>query len=42
VFAVPHPSSRNAGQLLDEWRNAVDQLRQIVTPDPDGDPSGPN
>ena len=42
VIEVPHPSSRNAGQLLDEWRDAVDQLRQVVTPDPDGDPSGPN
>ena len=42
VIEVPHPSSRNAGQLLDQWRNAVDQLRQIVTPDPDGDPTGAN
>lgn len=42
VVKVPHPSSRNPGELLDEWRTAIDQLRQIVTPDPDGDQSGPN
>ena len=42
VLEIPHPSSRNPTQLLDRWRAAVGQLRGIVTPDPDGDPKGPN
>ena len=39
---LPHPSSRDATRLLDEWRAAVSRLREIVTPDPDGDNTGPN
>jgi Uracil DNA glycosylase superfamily len=39
---VPHPSSRDPKKLLDEWRAAVDALRQVVTPDDDGDNSGRN
>ena len=39
---VPHPSSRDATRLLDEWRAAVGRLREIVTPDPDGDNTGAN
>jgi uracil-DNA glycosylase len=42
VYEVPHPSSRNATKLLDDWRAAVTQLRGVVTPDPDGDNTGPN
>jgi hypothetical protein len=42
VFNVPHPSSRDAKALVDAWRLAITQLRPIVTPDPDGDPTGPN
>jgi uracil-DNA glycosylase len=42
VFEVPHPSSRSAARLRDEWRAAVTELRTIVTPDPDGDPTLPN
>ena len=42
VFEVPHPSSRDASRLVAEWRQAVSQLRAIVTPDPDGDPTLPN
>lgn len=42
VFKVPHPSSHNELQLLEAWRAAVPQLRQVVTPDPDGDATGPN
>jgi hypothetical protein len=42
VLEVPHPSSRDAKRLLDEWRDAVAELRGIVTPDPDGDAAGPN
>jgi uracil-DNA glycosylase len=39
---VPHPSSRNATKLLDDWRAAVSELRGIVTPDPGGDNTGAN
>jgi uracil-DNA glycosylase len=39
---LPHPSSRDATRLLDEWRAAVSRLREIVTPDPDGDNTGSN
>ncbi len=42
VFKVPHPSSRDQKRLLDAWRQAVEQLRAIVTPDADGDPTLPN
>lgn len=42
VFNVPHPSSRNAGVLINEWRDAIEELRTIVTPDSDGDNTGPN
>lgn len=42
VEQVPHPSSRDATRLLDEWRAAVTRLRGAVPPDPDGDPARPN
>lgn len=42
LFNIPHPSSRDAKVLADAWRQAVAQLRPIVTPDPDGDTTGPN
>jgi uracil-DNA glycosylase len=42
VLEVPHPSSRDATKLLNAWRAAITQLRGIVTPDPDGNPAGPN
>lgn len=42
VFQVVHPSSRDAKRLRDEWRAAVNALREIVTPDEDGDPTVPN
>jgi uracil-DNA glycosylase len=42
LHEVPHPSSRNNKKLLDEWRAAVQQLRTHVTPDGDGDNTGPN
>ena len=42
VSEIPHPSSRNEKTLLDEWRQAVIDLRAFVTPDPDGDNTGPN
>jgi uracil-DNA glycosylase len=42
VFEVPHPSSRSPKKLVDEWREAITQLRAIVTPDSDGDATLPN
>jgi 5-methylthioadenosine/S-adenosylhomocysteine deaminase len=42
VLEVPHPSSRDPQKLLDAWRQAVVRLREIVTPDPEADPSPPN
>jgi uracil-DNA glycosylase len=42
VFEVPHPSSRSAKRLLDEWREVVTELRTIVEPDSDGAATGPN
>jgi uracil-DNA glycosylase len=42
LFEVPHPSSRDARRLREEWRDAVEALHGIVTPDPDGDPTLPN
>ena len=37
VFEVPHPSSRDDLRLVTQWRQAVDALRAIVTPDDDGE-----
>ncbi|MFP5282172.1 MAG: uracil-DNA glycosylase family protein [Actinomycetes bacterium] len=42
VRTLPHPSSRNAERLLTAWRDAVTELRGIVTPDVDGNATGPN
>jgi len=42
VVQVVHPSSRDEDRLLDEWRAAVSRLREVVTPDDDGDATGPN
>ena len=42
VERVPHPSSRDDAALLQAWHDAVPRLRQHVSPDPDGDASGPN
>lgn len=42
VVKVPHPSSRNAAVLLNAWRAAIGPLRDVVTPDADGDATGPN
>ena len=41
TFEVPHPSNPNA-DLLEKWRTAIPDLRAVVTPDPDGNASGPN
>jgi uracil-DNA glycosylase len=37
TFELPHPSSHDATELLTRWRQAIPQLRSVVTPDPDGD-----
>jgi hypothetical protein len=42
VERIPHPSSRDPKKLVADWHDAIDRLRQKVTPDPDGDPHGPN
>jgi uracil-DNA glycosylase len=42
LVQIPHPSSRDETVLLDTWRAAVDELRAVVTPDPDGDATIPN
>lgn len=41
VENLPHPSSRDAATLAARWREAVERLRVVVTPDDDGDPTGP-
>ncbi|MDQ1616510.1 MAG: hypothetical protein QOJ60_2449 [Actinomycetota bacterium] len=42
VLEVPHPSSHDATALINGWRAAIETLRGLVTPDPDGDATGPN
>lgn len=42
VFRIPHPSSRDPDRLVHEWRDAITELRGIVTPDPGGNQSLPN
>ena len=42
VKKIAHPSSRDAGRLISEWSSAITDLRTVVTPDPDGDNTGPN
>jgi len=42
VIEIPHPSSHDAAVLVTRWRAAIAQLRTIVTPDDDGDATGPN
>ncbi len=39
---LPHPSSHDETRLLDTWRAAVTDLRGVVTPDSEGDNTGPN
>jgi|SRR5215211_6697571 len=42
IKKVPHPSSRDAAKLINEWRAAVTDLRTAVTPDPNRTNIGPN
>lgn len=42
VIEVPHPSSRDEGELLRRWRAAVARLRELVTADADAVVDLPN
>lgn len=42
VFNVHHPSFPNEQELLSDWRDAMKRLRDVVTPDSEGDNTGPN
>jgi uracil-DNA glycosylase len=42
VIPLPHPSSRSATVLASAWHDGIVRLRDLVTPDPDGDATGPN
>ncbi|WP_328350074.1 hypothetical protein OG976_14815 [Mycobacterium sp. NBC_00419] len=41
LFELPHPSNHDETLLLNKWRAALPQLRAAITPDADGDPTGP-
>lgn len=41
VFELPHPSAHDTADLLERWRSALPTIRSAVTPDPDGDNTGP-
>jgi hypothetical protein len=42
LVPLPHPSSHDASALASAWHDGLTQLRGIVTPDSDGDATGPN
>jgi hypothetical protein len=47
VVKIPHPAAVDRDgsgndSALKKWKKAVTKLRGLVTPDPDGDPAGPN
>jgi hypothetical protein len=42
VFEVPHPSDHSTSHLVSGWKAAIPGIRDAVTPDPDGDQTGPN
>ncbi len=42
VIKAYHPSYRNHSRLLPSWQEAIARLRELVTPDPDGDATVPN
>ncbi|WP_265521523.1 uracil-DNA glycosylase family protein [Oerskovia flava] len=41
VERLPHPSSRDGRVLVESWGAGLARLRAVVTPDDDGDPTGP-
>jgi hypothetical protein len=42
VFDTFHPSLHDPMKLIDAWHDLIPRLRQIVTPDEDGNPNLPN
>lgn len=42
TLKVVHPSNPDDDRLVTEYHAAVEALRAVVTPDPDGDPTVPN
>src|SRR5439155_10391094 len=42
LVEVSHPTSHDEQRLLAEWAAAVERLRAVVAPDPDGANTGPN
>jgi len=42
IFKVVHPSNPDDDRLVGEYREAIETLRAVVTPDPDGDNTVPN
>jgi uracil-DNA glycosylase len=42
VVPLPHPSDRSTTALATAWRAGIAELRDLVTPDSDGDPTGSN
>jgi hypothetical protein len=42
TFELPHPSDHNTTDLVNRWRAAIPDIRDAVTPDPDGVQTGPN
>jgi hypothetical protein len=42
TFEIPHPSDHSTADLLAKWAAAIPQLRDVVTPDADGDNTGAN
>lgn len=42
TFEVPHPSSHDASVLLTKWRQAIGELRAVITPDADAGPAPSN
>jgi hypothetical protein len=41
-FEVPHPSNHDEAHLLSEWKQAIPQIRDKVTPDPEGNAARDN
>lgn len=42
LSVVAHPSHHTESVMLDQWRKEIPVLRGAVTPDPDGDNTGPS
>jgi hypothetical protein len=42
LLEIPHPTSHDETQLLDQWRQAIALLRTVVDPDADGSANEPN